>query len=202
MCLVEKVERIEMSRKYKFHNKEGLYFISFATVYWIDIMVREQYFSIIIDSLDYCRKNKGLEIYCYCIMPSHPDVYVSGQVIHLIIRAKDDNPEIVLGRFKEFTSKQLQASIKENVQESRKEWLLWMLERAGSKSSNVKGSQLWQHNNKPIELYSNEVIDQKVDYIHQNPVVSGFVNEAHHWRYSSAIDYSGGKGVLAIDYVN
>ncbi|GAA5044677.1 transposase [Marivirga lumbricoides] len=182
-----------MSRKYKFHNKEGLYFISFATVYWIDIMVREQYFSIIIDSLDYCRKNKGLEIYCYCIMPSH---------MHLIIRAKDNNPEIVLGRFKEFTSKQLQASIKENVQESRKEWLLWMLERAGSKSSNVKGSQLWQHNNKPIELYSNEVIDQKVDYIHQNPVVSGFVNEAYHWRYSSAIDYSGGKGVLAIDYVN
>jgi len=82
-------------------------------------------------------------------MPSHPDV--SGQVIHLIIRAKDNNPEIVLGRFKEFTSKQLQACIKENVQESRKECLLWMFERAGSKSSNVKGSQLWQHNNKPIE---------------------------------------------------
>ena len=55
-------------------------------------------------------------------MPSHPDV--SGQVIHLIIRAKDNNPEIVLGRFKEFTSKQLQACIKENVQESRKECLL------------------------------------------------------------------------------
>jgi hypothetical protein len=59
-----------------------------------------------------------------------------------------------------------------------------------------------QHSNKPILLYSNEVIDQKVDCIHQNPVVSGFVNEAHHWRYSNAIDYSGGKGVLAIDYVN
>ena len=71
-----------------------------------------------------------------------------------------------------------------------------MFERAGSKTSNVKGSQLWQYNNKPIELYSNEVIDQKVDYIHQNPVVSGFVNESDHWRYSSAIDYSGGKGVL------
>ena len=188
-----------MSRKYKFHNKEGLYFISFATVYWIDIMVREQYFSIIIDSLAYCRKNKGLEIYCYCIMPSH---------IHLIIRAKDNNPEIILGRFKEFTSKQLQAVLKKMYRKAEKNaclplaGLLWMFERAGSKSSNVKGSQLWQHNNKPIELYSNEVIDQKVDYIHQNPVVSGFVNEAHHWRYSSAIDYSGGKGVLAIDYVN
>jgi len=181
-----------MSRKYKFHNKEGLYFVSFATVYWIDLMVREQYFSILIDSLDYCRKNKGMEIYCYCIMPSH---------LHLIFRAKENNPEKVLGRFKEFTSKQLQAYIKENVQESRKEWILWMLKRAASKSSNVKGSQLWQHNNKPIELYSNAVIDQKVNYIHQNPVVAGFVTEAHHWKYSSAIDYSGGKGVLEIDFV-
>ncbi|WP_340153002.1 transposase [uncultured Marivirga sp.] len=182
-----------MSRKYKFHNKEGLYFVSFATVYWIDLMVREQYFSILIDSLDYCRKNKGMEIYCYCIMPSH---------LHLIFRAKENNPEKVLGRFKEFTSKQLQASIKENIQESRKEWMLWMFKRAGSKSSNVKSSQLWQHNNKPIELYSNAVIDQKVNYIHQNPVVAGFVYEAHHWKYSSAIDYSGGKGVLEIDFVN
>ncbi|MGM0582204.1 MAG: REP-associated tyrosine transposase [Bacteroidota bacterium] len=155
-----------MSRKYKFHNKEGLYFVSFATVYWIDLMVREQYFSILIESLDYCRKNKGMEIYCYCIMPSH---------LHLIFRAKENNPEKVLGRFKEFTSKQLQSAILENIQESRKDWLLWMLKRAGSKSSNVTGSQLWQHNNKPIELYSNAVIDQKVNYIHQNPVVAGFV---------------------------
>lgn len=182
-----------MSRKYKFHNKEGLYFVSFATVYWINLMVREQYFSILIDSLDYCRKNKGMEIYCYCIMPSH---------LHLIFSAKENNPDKVLGRFKEFTSKQLQSSIKGNIQESRKEWLLWMFQRAGSKSSNVTGSQLWQHNNKPIELYSNAVIDQKVNYIHQNPVVAGFVNEAHHWKYSSAIDYSGGMGVLEIDYIN
>ncbi|MGJ3235651.1 transposase [Marivirga sp.] len=106
-----------MSRKYKFHNKDGLYFVSFATVYWIDLMVREQYFSILIDSLDYCRKNKGMEIYCYCIIPSH---------LYLIFRAKENNPDRVLGRFKEFTSKQLQASIKENIQESRKEWILWI----------------------------------------------------------------------------
>ncbi|MCC5921357.1 MAG: transposase [Cyclobacteriaceae bacterium] len=179
-----------MSRKYKFHNKEGLYFISFATVYWIDLLVREQYFSAIIESMDYCRKNKGLEIYCYCIMPSH---------VHMIMRAKDGNPQVVLGRLKEFTSKKIQSLIKENPQESRKEWLLWMMKRAGSMSSKVKESQLWQHNNQPIELFSSHVIDQKVQYIHQNPVVSGFVVEAHHWKYSSAIDYSGGKGVLEID---
>jgi hypothetical protein len=50
-------------------------------------------------------------------------------------------------------------------------------------------------------LWSPSVIDQKVDYIHFNPVVSGFVNEPEHWRYSSAVDYSGGKGIIEIDFV-
>ena len=179
-----------MSRKYKFYNKEGLYFVSFATVYWVDVFVRDEYFQSVIDSLDYCRKSKGLEIYCWCIMPSH---------IHLIFRAGDGNPSEVLGRFKEFTSKQIMQQIEGNIQESRKDWMLWMFDRAGAKSSNVKYRQFWQHHNKPIELWSVEVIDQKVGYIHMNPVVAGFVDEAEYWKYSSAIDYSGGKGLLEIE---
>jgi putative transposase len=68
------------------------------------------------------------------------------------------------------------------------------------KGLNVKKSQFWQQNNKPIELWSAEVIDQKIDYIHQNPVMAGFVTEPQYWKYSSAIDYSGGKGLLDIDF--
>lgn len=181
-----------MSRKYKFHNKEGLYFISFATVYWIDVFVRPLSCDILVESLIYCKANLGLELYCWCIMPSH---------MHLIFRAKENNPDVLLGRFKEHTSKQIVRAIKENNQESRKDWLLWMFERAGSKSSNVKGSQFWQHNNMPIELWSADVIEQKADYLHDNPVVAGFVNEAWHWNYSSAIDYSGGKGLIEIDFL-
>ena len=181
-----------MSRKYKFHNKEGLYFVSFATVNWIDVFTRPLYCDILVDSLIYCKSNLGMEIYCWCIMPSH---------VHLIFRARDNNPDVLLGRFKEHTSKQIVKGIIENSQESRKEWMLRMFERAGSKSSNVKGKQFWQHNNKPIELWSAEVIEQKADYLHDNPVVSGYVNEAWHWKYSSAIDYSGGKGLIEIAYL-
>jgi putative transposase len=100
-----------MSRKYKFHNKEGLYFVSFATVYWIDVFVRPLYCDILVDSLTYCKANLGLELYCWCIMPSH---------VHLIFRAKENNADILLGRFKEYTSKQIVKAIKENTQESRK----------------------------------------------------------------------------------
>ena len=52
-----------MSRKYKFKEKDGAYFISFATVFWIDLFTRMEYFDIVIASLDYCRKNKGMEIF-------------------------------------------------------------------------------------------------------------------------------------------
>ncbi|MBT2563780.1 transposase [Pedobacter sp. ISL-68] len=181
-----------MSRKYKFYNKEGLYFVSFATVYWIDVFVRLQYFNILIESLDYCRKSKGMEVYCWCIMPSH---------VHLIFSAKNNNPGDVLRDFKVHTSKKLQKEISENIQESRKEWLLWMFKRAGEKNSNITNGQFWQEHNKPIELWSNEVIDQKVDYIHNNPVEAGFVTEDYHWKYSSAIDFSGEKGLLEIDII-
>ena len=134
-----------LSRKYKFLNKEGLYFVSFATVNWIDVFVRPQYNNIILESLKYCRANLGMELFCWCIMPSH---------IHLIYRAKENNPEIILGRFKEYTSKQLIKAIDSNLQESRREWMLWMFKRAGQKSSNVRSNQFWQHNNTPIELWS------------------------------------------------
>ncbi len=76
-----------------------------------------------------------------------------------------------------------------------------MFKRAGFKNSKVKSGQFWQQNNKPIELWSVGVVDQKVDYIHNNPVIAGFVNEPWHRGYSSAIDYSGGKGIVEIDFI-
>jgi putative transposase len=170
-----------MSRKYKFHNEEGLYFVSFATVYWIDVFVREVYFDIVFNGLKYCEQNKGMEIYAWCIMPSH---------VHLIFRAKDNNPSDVLRDFKRVSSKRLLNAIEENPTESRKEWMLWMMKKAGTKNSNVSHRQFWQQHNKPIELWSSYVIQQKVDYIHNNPVEAGFVTNAVDWKYSSAANFN------------
>jgi putative transposase len=89
----------------------------------------------------------------------------------------------------------------DNPQESRKEWMAWMMKRAGGKTSYIIGQQFWQHHNKPIELWSPDVINQKLDYIHLNPVEAGFVTEPNYWKYSSAIEYSGGKSLPEIDIV-
>lgn len=179
-----------MSRKYKFHNKQGLYFVSFATVYWLDVFTRQIYFDVLTESINFCRAEKGMEIYAYCFMPSH---------IHFIFRSANEKPMELLRDFKKHTAKKVIEAIENNPQESRKEWLLWMMKRAGRKQGNITIYQFWQHNNKPIELWSTEVIKQKIDYIHNNPIESGYVTKAVDYKYSSASNFAGDHTVLTID---
>jgi REP element-mobilizing transposase RayT len=129
-----------------------------------------------------------MEIIAWCIMTNH---------VHLIFRVVNDGqPQLVLGDFKRFTSKALIKAIKENNRESRREFLLEQFKKAAESSSNVKQYQFWRHDNKPIELWSNKVIQEKINYIHQNPVEAGLVFKAEDYVYSSAIDYAGEEGVL------
>ena len=101
--------------------------------------------------------------------------------------------------FKKHTAKKVIEAIENNPQESIKEWLLWMMKRAGKKQGNITNYQFWQHNNKPIELWSTEVIKQKIDYIHSNPIESGFVTNPVDWKYSSARNFQGDHTILQID---
>ncbi|WP_396600924.1 REP-associated tyrosine transposase [Algibacter sp. R77976] len=179
-----------MSRNYKFHNKSGLYFVSFATVNWIDVFTRQIYLKVLAESIDFCRAKKGLELYAYCFMPSH---------VHLIFRSASLQPSELLRDFKRHTAKKLIETIENNPQESRKEWLLWMFERAGKRNATTSKYQFWQHHNKPIELWSEKVIKQKIDYIHNNPVESGFVTNSVDWKYSSARNFQDDNTVLTID---
>ena len=180
-----------MSRKYKFHDKDKLYFISFATVHWIDVFVREEYNLILIESLKHCQENKGLETYGWGIMTSH---------VHMIIGSKKDKLEDIVRDMKKHTSSELRVAIKNNNFESRKEWMIWMMERAGKKNGNNKDWQFWQQHNKPTEIKDQEMFDKILDYIHQNPVQAGFVTRAEDWKYSSARDFCGMKGLVQLSY--
>jgi REP element-mobilizing transposase RayT len=179
-----------MSRKYKFHNPENAYFVSFATVQWVNLFTLEVYLEILAESLTYCRKHKGIELYAYVFMPNH---------VHLLFRSKENNPSGFMRDFKGFTSRKMLKEIQENPTENRKEFLLKIFEEAGSRNSNVKKYQLWQQNNHPIEVYSNWVVEQKVNYIHNNPVKKGYVTNPEEWKYSSARNYNGDQSVLEID---
>lgn len=187
-----------MSRNYKFHNPEGLYFVSFAIIKWLDVFTRNEYKNIVLETLEFCMKNKGMRVYAWCIMTNH---------VHLVFSVDaPDRPELILGYFKRFTSRKLTEAISTNPQESRKDWLMQEFRAAGLATSNTTKYQFWQHDNHPIELWSNDVIKQKIDYIHNNPVEQGYVVYPKEYLYSSAIDYAGEQGLLkgveVIDQVN
>jgi REP element-mobilizing transposase RayT len=181
-----------MSRKYKFHNPESLYFISFATVYWIDVFIRNEYKWVMLDSWEYCKKEKGLDIYAWIIMTNH---------IHMIVGSKTNKLENIIRDMKSFTSRKLRECISKNMKESRREWMLKMMKQAGTTNSNNRGFQLWQQNNNPIELYDNRIMEQKLDYLHNNPVVGGIVDEPEDYVFSSARDYAGKKGLIEIELI-
>jgi putative transposase len=121
-----------------------------------------------------------MELYGYCLIPNH---------VHLIFRSSLGDPSGLMRDFKGYTSRKMLKIIEENAQESGKEWMLWMFERAGIKNSNVKHRQFWQQNNMPIEIWSFKVFEQKLNYIHNNSVETGFVVDPIDWKYSSARNY-------------
>jgi REP element-mobilizing transposase RayT len=117
--------------------------------------------------------------------------------VHLIFRIVNGSlPDQVIGDFKRFTSKEIVREITENTRESRREFLLERFKDSALKSSNVNGYQFWQHDNHPIELWSPKVTQEKINYIHNNPVEDGLVYKPEDYVYSSARDYCGEKGLV------
>ena len=166
-----------------------MYFISFATVNWIDVFTRNEYKDELIKSWQYCQHNKGLEIYAWCIMPSH---------IHIIISSHDKPLEDIVRDMKGHTSSVFRKLLKEHSQESRREWIISMMEKEGKKNSNNIEWQFWQQHNKPIEISDQKMFADISFYIHQNPVVSGFVYEAEQWVYSSAKHFAKNDGIIKL----
>jgi hypothetical protein len=114
----------------------------------------------------------------------------------IIGTAKDDMQNIIRD-MKRHTSIALRKAIKEHPQESRREWMLKMMEAAGNSNSNNLGFQLWRQDNHPIELFIAAIQQQKLDYIHNNPVEAEFVEKQEDYLYSNARDYYGLPSLFA-----
>jgi REP element-mobilizing transposase RayT len=181
-----------MSRKYKFYDPGLPYFVSFATIKWIDLFIRGAYNTIIIESLKFCQENKGLIIHGWCIMTSH---------VHLIVSSEDKPLEDIMRDLKSYTSRKLKEEIVNHPQESRKEWMIELFKTAGESNVNNNQWQLWQQHNQPTALDNSKKLEQRLNYLHENPVAAGFVEQPQEWRYSSAVDYAGGKVLLQVKFV-
>jgi putative transposase len=170
-----------------------VYFVTDTVVDWVDVFTRPIYKNIILESLEYCQKNKGLIIYAWVLMSNH---------LHAIVGSSSQERVSDIWRdFKKFTSKKIIETIQTEFSESRSEWMLNRFEYSGKNDKKIKNYRFWQEGNDAQGIYMNDYFEQKLNYIHENPVKAELVNRAEDYRYSSAIDYAGGSGLLKVEVV-
>ncbi|MGM0547113.1 MAG: REP-associated tyrosine transposase [Bacteroidota bacterium] len=168
---------------WKIYSETKYYFCTTSITNWYPVFTEAKYFSIIIDSLKYCQRNKGLFLHAYVIMLNH---------LHLIISA--DVPSFIpniIRDFKRYTSSEISSLLKTCMQKEA----LRIFKEAAKGGNNNQKYKVWQHNYHPIGLQSEYFFKQKLQYIHQNPVKKGYVNKPEHWRFSSAGNYAGYNNV-------
>lgn len=175
-----------MKEGYTIKDQSKAHFVTLTIVDWIDILSRQIYRDVIINSLSYCINNKGMILYGYVIMTNH---------IHLIIQSEKGELSDLIRDFKKFTAAQI-LDLLQNTPESRREWILKRLHQATLSHNRNKNYQVWQLGNHAVEIYSEKFLWSKLNYIHLNPVRAGIVAQASAYLYSSASNYIHGNGVM------
>ncbi|MDX1638619.1 MAG: transposase [Balneolaceae bacterium] len=179
-----------MNTGFRIYDQYGIYFITFALVNWIDALTRRRYREEIIDSLSHCQKQKGMRIVAYCIMSNH---------VHLVAYATGPSGLSELLRdFKKYTATQILQSIKRDP-ESRRSWMLDRFSWRGKMNPRNTRYQFWQQDNHPVNIESHYFMQQKIDYIHENPVRAGWVYRPEDYDYSSAGSYVDETGPLEVE---
>jgi len=175
-----------MRSRYKIIELNSPHFVTCTIVEWIPVFTRPNYLDIITASLTFCRQQKSLRLHAYVILDNH---------IHLVVSS--DNLSQVMRDFKRHTAKEILAV-------ARQENKLWLLKQFAFFKGVHKGNsqhQVWQEGFHPQAIITEDMLRQKLDYIHYNPVKLGLVDRPEDWRYSSARNYFGQEGVLEIDLV-
>ena len=182
---------LDTQEEKKIIDQSATYYLTFTIISWIDLFTRKRYRDIVVDALNHCISRKSLKVNAWVIMSNH---------IHLIASSSKEDLSGTIRDFKKHTSKEIIKSI-QSLPESRREWLLRAFKHQSNKNTKNKQFQLWQQKSYPVELISTFFFEQKLNYIHNNPVEAGIVYEPHDYIYSSAIDYCGGKGLVEIETI-
>lgn len=176
-----------MRTRYQITESPSPYFLTCTIIEWLPVFTRKPYFDIIIDTLNYCRQQKRLKLFAYVILDNH---------LHLVAAGDRLAPTV-----KEFKSHTARAIIELATSEG-KTWLLNQFKYYKAKHKKESRYQVWQEGFHPQLINSEDMLRQKVDYIHDNPVKIGLVKRAEDWLYSSARNYLNKVGVLEVDVLD
>lgn len=174
-----------MRSRYRIYDSGAPHFVTGTTVAWLPIFTTAARCDILVQALEYCRANKELKIHAWVILENH---------FHAILAAPDLSR--VLADLKRHTARR----VVEQLQAECCEWLLAQLRRRRLAHKTESIHQVWQEGSYPQMIAGDEMMLQKLEYLHNNPVKRGLVASPEHWRYSSAHEWlAGAAPVLRVD---
>jgi len=170
--------------RYKIYEPTHPYFITCTVLHWIPIFTRTQSTDILFDSLKFLQKSDNLKITAYVILENH---------LHMIVSSDDISK--TMAKFKSYTAKELINLL----QKSNAKTILEQLAFYKKAHKTETTYQVWQEGIQPKLIVDEKMMIDRINYIHNNPIKRGYVEEAKHWRYSSARDYEGISGLIEIE---
>ena len=175
---------VPMSRtRYKVYEDWYPYFMTCTIVGWLPVFTRPQLVDIVFDSWRWLQQNRGLTLFGYVILENH---------LHFV--AKCEAIAEVVGDFKSFTARKIIDAVRTRGETLLLKQLSWHKEA----HKNDREYQVWQEGSHPQQIQHEDMMRQKLEYMHYNPVKRGYVDSPEHWRYSSARDYAGLPGLIPI----
>ena len=170
--------------RYKIIEPTQPHFITCTILNWLPVFTRPASVQIILDSLSHLKKSDNLKLYGFVILENH---------LHLIISSNDLSRTIQ--KFKSFTAKEIIGLLQENRANNILDQLAFY-KKAHKQNTNY---QVWQEGCAAKLIQGDEMMRQKLQYIHHNPIKRGYVEHAVHWRYSSAKNYAGECGIIDVE---
>jgi putative transposase len=163
-----------MRTRYRMHEAHATYFVTSTIVEWLPVFTTPACRDILVNALLHSREKRQLQIYAWVILENH---------FHAILSGPDLST--TLGHLKRFTAHALLAQIKSE----KRDWLINQLAYFCAAHKKLQEHQVWQEGVHPQQIDTDEMMEQKLDYIHHNPVARGWVVAPEHWRYSSAHEW-------------
>ena len=174
-----------MRSRYRINNDDCAHFITSTIVEWLPVFTTAARCDILVRSFEYCRKQKELRIHAWVILDNHFHAIVAG-------------PELArtVADLKRFTALELLGQL----EIEGREWLLNQLSYFRAAHKRESAHQVWQEGVHPQRILSDEMMFQKLEYMHNNPVKRGLVASPEHWVYSSAHEWlPGANPVMRVD---
>ncbi|WP_310687310.1 REP-associated tyrosine transposase [Aliifodinibius sp. S!AR15-10] len=169
--------------RYKIYDDVYPYFITSSIMQGYPLFSRPPVARIILNSLSFLQERRQVTLFGYVIMENHLHVVALGEVLSKKIRL-----------FKSYTARESINWLRANGHTN-----ILRFSRQNKQEYNTRSTyQIWQEGFHPKQIIGDDMMIQKLEYIHQNPVRRGYVDNPEDWRYSSARNYLESEALIPI----